>query len=131
MTRWGAKETICELRINQMLPPVSLLIPFPFLYIPLSPILGPGLGRGLELRLIKFSRHHWQACCSSSRAINLVQPITVLLLLLSPVLLLLTPYAIHHTLSGKEGGRHMRGGRGGFSKWTLLWKTSTKEREIQ
>lgn len=59
----------------------------------------------LRLRIIKFSRDHWQACCSSSRAINLVLPITVLLLP-PPVFLLLTPYAIHHTLSGNEGGRH-------------------------
>lgn len=66
--------------------------PFPF-HPPLSDSWMWGLktqgqtqGQRLELMLglITFSRHHWQACCSSSRAINLVLPITVLPFLLLP-----------------------------------------------
>lgn len=95
MTGWEAKETRCEVSINQMLPCCFSIYSFSFhLCPPLSDTytwglerLGSVLGLGLELRLrlIKFPRHHWQACCSSSRAINLVLPITVLL----PLLLLL------------------------------------------
>lgn len=112
--RGEAKEQGVSFVMTKCYPHVSLFTPCPFLYTLLSDTclwglegLGLALVMALELRLriIKFSRDHWQACCSSSRAINLVLPITVLLLP-PPVFLLLTPYAIHHTLSGNEGGRH-------------------------
>lgn len=108
-TRLGAKEKVVSWVQTRRHPPVSLIYSFPSCSI-LSSITPAceGLWEGVRerrLTLIKFSRHHWQACCSSNRAINSVLPITVPPPPSFPRVLLLAPYAIHHSLSWKGGGR--------------------------
>lgn len=107
--------------------------------------LRPGSGSGLKLRLrlalIKFSRHHWQACCSSCRAINLVLPITALLLPQCPS----PPHPLCHPshpegggrrvtrFRRKEGPRRRHEGRTGSVSgfiWCVLSPTSITMREM-